>query len=549
MAIRSDFAPRRTDRPDPYSTSLTVRDVIALEALTAGRPQLLAGEERLDEPVRWVHASDSPDVARLLDGGELLLSTGSGWPDGPAGLRELTDQLVDAGLACLVLELGTRYRTPPAAMVAAAQARGLPLVCLHREVKFVNLTEAVHRRVIAQQTTALRARDDVRTRFTALALRGSPADFIVEQLAQTLQAPVVLENLAHEVVVAQTPAGAQEVLGDWQVRSRSAHHGGVDAPQGWLLVPVEARGVRWGHLVALPGPPHPAGRAGVLEQGAIALALGRLTDADDEEWSRIGRQRLVESLLAGRYDSIAGMAARLEAAGLPIGRALLHGIVIAGADVSVPAAEAAARQIGGQALVGHPRPGSLALVLSLPPRLRFDDARARQFAAALGAGSDRLVLSIGPQADGLDAGLRSLQGALDLSAADAMAGTRGPQLRRVTDRPLARLAAELRDDHRVLAHGQRMLAPLLEHDPTQRGDLLQVLAALLTHPGNRTAAAAAAHLSRSVFYQRLALIAELVGADLDDGEVQAALHLALLVHRAGTPQAPNAARTSSWGNA
>ncbi|MBU4464507.1 MAG: helix-turn-helix domain-containing protein, partial [Actinobacteria bacterium] len=41
-------------------------------------------------------------------------------------------------------------------------------------------------------------------------------------------------------------------------------------------------------------------------------------------------------------------------------------------------------------------------------------------------------------------------------------------------------------------------------------------------------AATASHLSRSVFYQRLALIEELLGVDLGDGETQAALHVAVL---------------------
>ena len=52
----------------------------------------------------------------------------------------------------------------------------------------------------------------------------------------------------------------------------------------------------------------------------------------------------------------------------------------------------------------------------------------------------------------------------------------------------------------------------------------------MEHPGNRTAAASSSHLSRSVFYQRLTLIADLLGADLDDGETLSALHLALLAH-------------------
>ena len=63
---------------------------------------------------------------------------------------------------------------------------------------------------------------------------------------------------------------------------------------------------------------------------------------------------------------------------------------------------------------------------------------------------------------------------------------------------------------------------------------------MLAHPGNRTAAASASHLSRSVFYQRIALLEELLGVDLDDGETQTALHLALLVRRS-----PGASRRAS----
>ncbi|HVL63410.1 MAG TPA: helix-turn-helix domain-containing protein [Microbacterium sp.] len=94
-----------------------------------------------------------------------------------------------------------------------------------------------------------------------------------------------------------------------------------------------------------------------------------------------------------------------------------------------------------------------------------------------------------------------------------------------------RLVTSMRDDHRLLRHSEVMLAPLIEHDLARGGDLLDVLGAMLAHPANRTAAALASHLSRSVFYQRLGLIGDLLGVDLDDGETLTALHLALLVRR------------------
>ncbi|RZI80510.1 MAG: PucR family transcriptional regulator, partial [Microbacterium sp.] len=278
-----------------------MREVLALDAVTAGMPQVLVGDATLDAPVRWVHVSDSAGVARLLDGGELLLSTGSSWPAAPDELAAFVRALVAAGLSALFLELGAHYRYVPAVVVETARDEGLAVVALRREVKFVTVTEAVHRRIIADQSAALRARDDVRARFTALALRGSPADFIVHQLAQTLAAPVVLESLAHDVIVADVPpAREEELLTRWQVRSRLAHRDAAgEQGDGWLIVPVEARGIRWGYLVALPGPAHPAGRAGVLEQGAIALALGRLTAGDADEWARVGQRQLVDGEAGG----------------------------------------------------------------------------------------------------------------------------------------------------------------------------------------------------------------------------------------------------------
>lgn len=541
-----------TDRPSTLVADdalPTVREIIALDAVANGVPEVVSGDDALDAPVRWVHVSDSAGVARLLDGGELLLSTGSGWPTEPAELEAFIAGLVDAGLSGLVLELGAHYRYVPAIVEATARAHGLALIALHREVKFVALTEAVHSRIISEQTVALRARDEVRARFTALSLRGSPADFIVHQLAQTLGAAVVLENLAHEVVAADAPSPAEEELfTNWEARSRLAHRHdeqrrrrGLPVPADELLiVPVEARGIRWGHLIALPGPAHPAGRTSVLEQGAIALALGRLADGDADEWVRIGRQRLVDALLAGRFAGLPGAAARLEAAGLPIHGARLFGVVASGTQVTSGAADAAARSLGGRAVAGAapervlPAPACVVL-LSLPVGVELDDVVARGFARSLtrgdAASADRLVLSIGTPAAGLDELLGSVQEAIDLARGPAARATRGPVLRRADDRPLIRLVTSLRDDHRLQRHGERMLAPLIEYDLARGGDLLDVLGAMLAHPGNRTAAAAASHLSRSVFYQRLGLIGDLLGVNLDDGETLTALHLALLVRR------------------
>ncbi|ALE05888.1 hypothetical protein AL755_11100 [Arthrobacter sp. ERGS1:01] len=538
-------------------------EVLALPVLADGGARVVAGSHGLDSPVRWVHVAESRDVAGLLDGGELLLATGVGWPDGDGWMAGYIAELSAARVAGLVLELGTRYASVPETLVECCAAHGLPLAALDRRVKFVSVTEAVHGRIIAEQMAALRARDEVHAQFSELSLRGSPADYIVAQLAAVLRCPVVLEDMAHQVV-AYEPAGLSEeaLLHGWESRSRAAHrarpqeapqggrtsHGGAE---GWLLTPIEARGTRWGYLVALAGEPHPAGRALVLEQAAVALSLSRLADGTAENWTPAAQHWLLASLLEGRYRSDTALGARFEAMGLPVARRRLCGLALRAATTGPTpgAAEVSrlARSMGAAAICGTPEasgyPGrTLLIAVSLPepgpgrpdPGTVLDSFAARL--AQLGGGA---VLAAGDVVEQVGALAASLNDALELLASIPGASSPGgqragaPVLHRATDRPLRRLIGQLRTDPRLQEYLERSLGTLLDHDANHGTDLVAVLTAFLAHPGNRTRAAANSHLSRSVFYQRLDVIASLLGTDLADGEVIAGLQAAVMAWEAG----------------
>ena len=170
----------------------------------------------------------------------------------------------------------------------------------------------------------------------------------------------------------------------------------------------------------------------MLEQGAIALAIGRLADGDTDEWARIGRRRLLDGLLAGRFAGIGGASARLEAAGLPVHRAILYGVVVSGATPTAEATDAAARVLRGRALAGSAPDGVAApattVLLSLPEDASFDDETALGFVRALaGDAAERVVASVGSAAEGLEAGLVSLQEAVDLARGRRRRPVRGPR--------------------------------------------------------------------------------------------------------------------------
>ena len=99
---------------------------------------------------------------------------------------------------------------------------------------------------------------------------------------------------------------------------------------------------------------------------------------------------------------------------------------------------------------------------------------------------------------------------------------------RLEDVHLRGLLTLFGDDDRLRLFVARELDPLRRHDEEHGTDLLAVVRALVEHPASKSEAAASLHLSRPVFYARLAKVEALLGARLDDPDVRVSLHAALV---------------------
>ena len=65
---------------------VTLTEALALPAFRRAAPRVVAAAGATDRPIRWVHATERPDVGALLREGDLLLTMGTGLPDDAAGL-------------------------------------------------------------------------------------------------------------------------------------------------------------------------------------------------------------------------------------------------------------------------------------------------------------------------------------------------------------------------------------------------------------------------------------------------------------------------------
>ncbi len=162
----------------------TVGDLLGLDVIRRGSPQVVAGSSGLAARVRWVHVLELADAAHLLQGGELVLTTGVALPAEPALLARYAVDLAAAGVSALAVELGRRYvGALPGVLVRAAADSGLTLIAFEREVSFVEITEAVHVRIIDVQLEELRASERLHEAFTELSVAGASPDEIVRQAA------------------------------------------------------------------------------------------------------------------------------------------------------------------------------------------------------------------------------------------------------------------------------------------------------------------------------------------------------------------------------
>src|ERR1700728_2232137 len=241
----------------------TVAGGLRLAAPQRGDAQGVGAAGGLDAPVRWVHAIEFADAARLLRGAELVLTTGIALPDEEPLHGASVAELPAVGVSALAVELGRKYTSGlPAAFVTAAQDRGLPLVVFTREVPFVEITEAVHALIIDDQLEQLRASARLHEVFTDLAVAGAGPAGILREAALLAGRPLILEDLSHHVLACE-PAGTDPaaLLAGFGARSalvpsspRTAYHPGP----GWLVTTVGARGEDWGRVILVCGrPPAP----------------------------------------------------------------------------------------------------------------------------------------------------------------------------------------------------------------------------------------------------------------------------------------------------
>lgn len=519
-----------------------------MPALEVGRPEILVAGAGLDHPVRWVHVAEVTDVRGLLEGHEVVLTTGLPFDADDADPTEFVRQLVAADARGVVVELGSQRPSLPTEVVDEARRLDLTLVTLAHPVKFVEVTEAVHRAIVGEQYRGLAFAQETHEVFTELSLDSADPLTIVARAATLVGGPIVLEDAGRRVIAMEllnhTP---RDLLEQWDVRSRAApllDQPGTTGPERWLTCPVGLRGSAWGRLVAPRPVADPLQAAVVLQRAAQALQLSRLVQRDAAGLQFQAKESLLLDLMEARVTE-ADAVARARALGMTPGTSYLPVVAFFGvthaadqigpqraARAQLEAISDAIRAAQVDAIAGGVSNGHVGVVVALRSAA-LHDATLTSLTTALRSrqGARRpATVGVGPVSASLVHAATHLRTTMHIaSAAHVMPHSTLPWYR-ASDVRLRGLIAELQDDERLVAFAESELGPLWAHDGPDHAELLALLRSYLSHRGNKSAVAEDVHLSRQTLYGRLRRLETLLGVSLDDAESATSLGVALLIN-------------------
>jgi purine catabolism regulator len=541
--------------------AIPVRDLLGAPAL--GGARLIGGHDGLAREVTWTSVIEWQAVG-FVRPGELVLTTGIGL-DEPT-LTRFLGQLLESDAAAVAVSLSPTepVAAPPAAAVALADRRGVPLIDLPWDVGFADVSRWVVDELIRRRFAgSIDGPAGIHARFAAVLLDGLGMSGIAAALEAALERPVLVFDARLELAGhGPLAAGALGGPGLRTLRLRAASLSAADA--GTLAAQFDgehprrfagldalglgagtgraalARHDTLGFLYILDGERHaeelPNLALRALDEAAASVAIEGLRQRsaagdrarEDFLWQLVAG-------LAGPAEDIRGRAALLGFdARVPHELAVARGDGVASrATLERLARELRARsaRAGAEVTLGvredvmvaiapaaGDQPGPLRrLVVEVQAGVEATQ-RASWGIAAMARPFTELTLSYGEAQRALEVG-RTVVGPANVGDAADLA----PYMM------LARLGA----DPEALAIARAVVQPLLAYDGAKGRNLVETLDVYLQESGNTSAAARRLFLNRRSLAYRLQKIEQLTGRALDQPADRFVLDLSIKLLRFG----------------
>ncbi|WP_156855271.1 PucR family transcriptional regulator [Oceanobacillus sp. AG] len=289
---------------------VTVRDILKRKLFKGAT--LITGEKGVDREIKWTHILEMEAFDSFINGGELILTTGSNMPlDSKDGISKLK-KLIELEVAGLCMELGTHVQEIEPAIIEFANHHDFPIIIFPDVVKFVDITQDLHTIIINSHHEQLKHLHDLSNAFNELSLEPNGILKILKKLYESFHLNVLLISDDKQLFYypLKNKDQAESILSLInEKREVEPYHEVFLHGDYYTAFPIKGLGSSWGDLYIQQ-------RSGELDEFAfsivdratLAIAQIMLRNKTIEERKQNQEENLVQQLLHGEeYESTAAL--------------------------------------------------------------------------------------------------------------------------------------------------------------------------------------------------------------------------------------------------
>ncbi|GGC76286.1 hypothetical protein GCM10007216_03550 [Thalassobacillus devorans] len=281
---------------------LTVKEVLGRDTFQDAR--LVAGAEGLSRPVKWTHILETKDFDLLINGGELILTTGSGLELDSAN-EETYQRLINKNAAGICIEKGEYFSELSTNIIELANQHKFPIIVFENLVKFVDITQDLHTSIINQHHQKLHELSELTTEFTHLSLSHNGILKILKKLHDYFRLPALfIADDSHSYYHPPEKKELEELIRrhvkTWK-KDNLQRKTLTIADRSFAICPVIGLGQVWGYLcMEIVEFSIDDFFYSVLDRASLAIAQILLRDRTIEERKLKSEDELVRNLIQGK---------------------------------------------------------------------------------------------------------------------------------------------------------------------------------------------------------------------------------------------------------
>ncbi|MGG3466986.1 PucR family transcriptional regulator ligand-binding domain-containing protein [Neobacillus pocheonensis] len=276
---------------------LKVADILNRKHFEHAR--VIAGHEGVQRIVKWVHVVEVTSIRNLLNGHELILSTGVAWKDNVDLFISMVKQFYNINAAGLCIEMGTYVSEVPDEVIDFANENHFPIIIFEQEVPFVEITQDIHSKIINQQYQKISDLEDYSQSLNKRLLTIETYEDILQFFFSALDVQIIfrLKNQEYEFVPEINRNDQAVILGQINDAKKNPS-------QQIAIAPIFLFGQEYAEIIIFSKDiPISEYDLLILDRTATALAQHLLRDLYVEEKKRVEEFEWLHGWLEGEHST------------------------------------------------------------------------------------------------------------------------------------------------------------------------------------------------------------------------------------------------------